>query len=101
LSLGIFVDEIEEKGTLVLLNVSLIDKNIPLLLNNPQSPWWDNLDTLDNRQTKVEILGTAWINAVQSLEKDFGSNVNSWEWGRIHTLEIKHSRTAKTLEHVF
>ena len=51
---------------------------------------WDNLDTADNRETKVEILGTAWINTVQSLEKDYGSNVNSWEWGRIHTLEIKH-----------
>jgi penicillin amidase len=90
LSLGIFADEIEEKGTLVLLNVSLIDKSIPLLLNNPQSPWWDNVDTPDIRETQAEILRTAWINAVQSLEKDYGSNVNSWEWGRIHTLEIKH-----------
>ena len=90
LCLGIFADEIEEKGTLVLLNVSLIDKSIPLLLNNPQSPWWDNVDTSDNRETQAEILGTAWINAVQSLEKDYGSNVNTWEWGRIHTLEIKH-----------
>ena len=90
LSLGIFADEIEEKGTLVLLNVSLIDKSIPLLLNNPQSPWWDNIDTPDIRETQAEILRTAWINAVQSLEKDYGSNVKSWEWGRIHTLEIKH-----------
>jgi penicillin amidase len=59
LSLGIFADEIEEKSTLVLLNVSLIDKSIPLLLNNPQSSSWDNLDTSDNRETQVEIFGTA------------------------------------------
>ena len=90
LSLGIFVDEIEEKGTLVLLNVSLIDKSIPLLLNNPQSPWWDNTDTLDNIETQAEIIETAWINTVQSLVKDYGSNVKSWEWGKIHTLEMKH-----------
>jgi len=77
LSLGIFADEIEEKGTLVLLNASRIDKSIPLRLNNPQSPWWDNVDTSDNRETQAEILGTARINAVQSLEKDYGSNVNS------------------------
>ena len=90
LSISIFADEIEEKGTLVLLNVSLIDKSMPQLLNNPQSPWWDNLKTPDKHEKQQEILQTAWVNAVQSLEKDYGSDLNSWEWGMIHTLEIKH-----------
>ena len=90
LSISIFADEIEEKGTLVLLNSSMIDKSMPLLLNNPQSPWWDNLKTLDTVENQQEILQAAWVNAVQSLEEDYGSDVNTWEWGRIHTLEIKH-----------
>lgn len=89
LSISIFADEIEEKGTLVLLNASLIDKSIPLLLKNPQSPWWDNLKT-DIRENKEEILQAAWLNTVQSLEEDYGSDVNTWKWGRIHTLEIQH-----------
>ena len=58
-------DEIEEKGTLVLLNVSLIDKSMPQLLNNPESPWWDNLKTPDKLEKQQEILQTAWVNAVQ------------------------------------
>jgi len=90
LSIGIFADEIEEKGTMVLLNASLIDKTIPLLLKNSQSLWWDNIETPDIRETKHEILQKAWTNTIKSLEKDFGSDVESWEWGKIHTLEIKH-----------
>ncbi|MCS5541702.1 MAG: penicillin acylase family protein [SAR324 cluster bacterium] len=90
LSISIFADEIEEKGTLVLLNSSLIDKSMPLLLNNPQSPWWDNLQTPDKLENQQEILQTAWVNAVQSLEEDYGPDVNTWNWGRIHTLEIQH-----------
>ena len=90
MSISIFADEIEEKGTLVLLNVSLIDKSMPQLLNNSQSPWWDNLKTPGKREKQKEILQTAWVNTVQSLEKDYGSDLNSWEWGKIHTLEIKH-----------
>ena len=90
MSISIFADEIEEKGTLVLLNSSLIDKSMPLLLNNPQSPWWDNLQTPDKLENQQEILQTAWVNAVQSLEGDYGPDVNTWNWGRIHTLEIQH-----------
>ena len=82
--------KLKKRGVLVLLNVSLIDKSMPQLLNNPQSPWWDNLKTPDKLEKQQEILQTAWINAVQSLEKDYGSDLNSWEWGKIHTLEIKH-----------
>ena len=63
---------------------------MPLLLNNPQSPWWDNLQTPDKLENQQEILQTAWVNAVQSLEEDYGPDVNTWNWGRIHTLEIQH-----------
>jgi len=63
---------------------------MPLLLNNPQSPWWDNLQTPDKLENQQDILQAAWVNAVQSLEEDYGPDVNTWNWGRIHTLEIQH-----------
>jgi len=90
LSINIFADEIGEKGTLVLLSTSLADKSITKILSSPESPWWDNLNTKDKIETRQDILSVAWVKTVQSLQQDYGTSVENWEWGKIHTLEIQH-----------
>ena len=48
------------------------------------------MNTKDKFETRQEILSTAWFKTVQSLQQDYGTSVENWEWGRIHTLEIQH-----------
>ena len=62
---------------------------VRLLLDQPESHWWDNQKT-----TKVEkrddILLAAFRSAVLDLEKRFGKNSSAWRWGDLHTVTFRN-----------
>ena len=66
---------------MVLLSTSLVDKSITRIISNPESPWWDNLNTKQKIETRQEILIAAWVKTVQSLKQDYGTSVENCEWG--------------------
>lgn len=59
------------------------------IINNPRSKWWDNINT-KKVETPQQIITKAWNRAIKTLSQKLGSDVNSWQWGQIHTVEYQH-----------
>ncbi|NIM93128.1 MAG: penicillin acylase family protein [Anaerolineales bacterium] len=57
---------------------------IELLVEDPQSDWWDDVTTTDI-EDRDEIFRRAFIAAVDELESSLGRNPDRWTWGDIHT----------------
>jgi acyl-homoserine lactone acylase PvdQ len=49
--------------------------------------WWDDKTTA-KWETREEILLAALRNALDYLEKELGTDMHEWTWGRIHTAEF-------------
>lgn len=71
----------------------LIVKN---LMTQPNSPWWDDKTTTDTVETFDDIVRLAFADAVNEMEKHFGSDTDNWNWGAMHTLTLTHSTLGKS-----
>ncbi|MFK8137905.1 MAG: penicillin acylase family protein [Bdellovibrionales bacterium] len=60
------------------------------ILQNPDSTWWDNEKTEEIKETHLDTIAKAIPKAHQLLEKKCGTNVGSWQWKCLHTLELVH-----------
>jgi len=67
---------------------TLVIKN---LMEQPNSPWWDDKATSDVVETFNDILRLAFSDAVTELEKQFGKDTSRWNWGEMHTLTLTHT----------
>ncbi len=69
---------------------------------NTESEWFDLRTTADRRESFSDIVRLSFRQAVDELKKEFGNNPDSWEWGDIHTLTLKHPLgSVKILDLVF
>ena len=55
------------------------------LLDQPDNPWWDDVTTPDVKETRDDILITAFEHAYQLGTEQSGTDISKWEWGEIHT----------------
>lgn len=58
-------------------------------MQTPGSAFWDNLDT-DARETRETVIAAAFKDTVRGLHDKLGGGVDTWTWGRVHTMEFKH-----------
>jgi penicillin amidase len=56
-----------------------------LLLDDPNNLWWDDPTTANQKETRDEVLRTAFVDAYKSLAARLGTDYRSWKWGAIHT----------------
>ena len=82
-------DELGQEGFMAFEHNMNFKRNLPHLLRNDASKWWDNRST-PTKETRAEIITTSLNEAVVDLEKQLGSNQADWRWERVHTLEHKH-----------
>jgi penicillin amidase len=54
-----------------------------------ESTWYDNIITAEKEGFK-EIVQKSFVDALDSLDNKLGSNPAEWQWGKIHTLTLKH-----------
>jgi penicillin amidase len=85
-----FSDELGSQGFEDFLATHLFKRSIAPLIHKENSIWWDNIKTLEIKETKHEIVQTAFEEAFKSLVKDFGDNEDEWTWERVHTIEHEH-----------
>ncbi|REE80675.1 penicillin amidase [Lutibacter oceani] len=85
-----FEDELGEKLFNQLLNTHLMKRVIADHLKKTNSIWWDNLNTSNLKETKTAILSKSYKEAITALENQLGSEINTWNWGKVHTLEHAH-----------
>ncbi|HNP33865.1 MAG TPA: penicillin acylase family protein [Flavobacterium sp.] len=85
-----FEDELGEESFNLLLSTHIVKQMIAAQSQNAASPWWDNVNTKEKKETQSEILTQSFKEAVASLEKQLGSDVNDWQWKKIHKVEFQH-----------
>ncbi len=72
------------------------------LLQQDNASWWDLKSTDDKVEKRNEILFLGFQNAIKSLSRSFGSNIEKWTWGKAHTVEHVHPLgKVKPLNYIF
>jgi len=85
-----FEDEMGEKLFNQFLKTTLMKRTIAVQLKKDTSIWWDNSITSKVIETKKDILSKSLIETVAALENQFGIEMTTWTWGKVHTLEHQH-----------
>lgn len=88
-----FKDELNDSFDLFLDTGGLFKKMIAVQINKQESVWWDDVTT-DAKETKKEIFQKAFSNAILSLEKQLGNDVNTWTWNKVASVEHGHALAA-------
>lgn len=83
-------DELGEDIFNQLLNTHTGKHLFEPMMRGKYAIWIDDISTKDKKETQTEIQVLAFKNAVKKLEKKLGKDVNTWTWGRVHTVEYKH-----------
>ena len=60
------------------------------IIDNPRSGWWDDIATLDRRETRDDIVLLAAADAALSLGSRFG-NESNWQWDQLHATRFGHA----------
>ncbi|MBE2228384.1 MAG: penicillin acylase family protein [Ignavibacteria bacterium] len=88
---NIFEDELGAN----IFNDFISIQNIPYrslerVMQHPENEWFDNINTA-SLEKRPEIVRKSIIQAVEFLKQKFpGKDVNSWNWGSVHTVKFRH-----------
>lgn len=85
-----FEDELGEKLFTQLNTTHVMKHLIAEQIKKENSIWWDNVNTKNIKESRKEILTTSFTQAINFLEKQLGTNIMHWNWGKVHTLEHPH-----------
>jgi len=85
-----FKDELDSILFEQFLGTHLHKRMIAPMAGKANSVWWDNIDTPEIKETVGIIVQDAFLKALASLEKDFGTDTAAWTWDKVHTLEHPH-----------
>jgi len=97
-----YKDELGEELFTQFLDTHLSKRAIANQIKKDTSIWWDNVSTSNKIETKKEILSASLVETVASLENQLGSDITTWNWGKVHTLAHEHTLgTVATLKDYF
>lgn len=91
------VDEIGAQAYKTIMGTSIPKNSYEMFIGNELSPWWDNVNTKDRREERMDIVSQAAQQTIASLQKTSGPNSSDWTWDKIHTLKHKHPLGAVNL----
>lgn len=83
-------DELGEDNFNAFLGTHVMKNTLNAFLQNDSSIWWNNVNTRDVKESRNMIFDDAFEKTIAELQKELGSKVSSWEWGRVHVLEHVH-----------
>jgi penicillin amidase len=73
----------------IVLHYPSIDRTETLLMNEPNSIWFDNKGT-PVKETAPDVIMASFTAAVNELVKDHGKIGKAWEWGKVKPFEVAH-----------
>ena len=83
-------DELGDEDYRALNSSHMMKRTIPIFIKNLHSRWWDNINTPAVKETRRIIFARSFDQAVQTLIRQLGPKIGTWQWGRVHTLEHNH-----------
>jgi penicillin G amidase len=66
------------------------------LLQEEDNPWWDDITTPDTVETRDDILARAWSQGYSAGVETFGSNLDEWRWGALHTATFENATLGRS-----
>ncbi len=60
------------------------------LLDDPDSPWWDDRSTPGVVEGRDEVLTRAMVSARRQLTARLGRDPKDWSWGKLHVMAPEH-----------
>jgi penicillin amidase len=66
------------------------------LVAQPDSEWWDDVNTKEKRETRDDILRKALVNARDEITVAMARDPKYWQWGRLHTLTLTNQTLGKS-----
>lgn len=65
------------------------DRSVELLLNEPNSVWFDNVKTA-KKENRADVVNASFKFAIDSLKRKFGSIDKDWEWANVKSTNVPH-----------
>ncbi|NOX86002.1 MAG: penicillin acylase family protein [Chlorobi bacterium] len=84
------LDELGEENFDKTVGSVLVRSSLESLLTDKNSVWWDDISTQDKKETREDIFTLSLTQTIDALTKQFGEDVSSWQWGKVHTLTHVH-----------
>jgi len=90
-----FADEMEPEVYAQFAEYGLSERytGIFQIIDDPASHWWNDIATLEKRETRDDIILLAAADAVIALRTKFGDE-SHWNWDRLHALTFRHALSA-------
>ena len=86
---AIFLDELGQESFDGLMSTHLIKRSVAPLFSNPNSVWWNNIET-EEKETASQLINAAFKQSYQDLVETHGENKDEWTWGKFHLIEHGH-----------
>lgn len=83
-------DELGADALNSILATSTPKNSVNSFIKNETSPWWDDVNTKEVKETRATIFEKAAVRTLALLRETCGENPDQWVWGKIHTLKHKH-----------
>lgn len=88
---NIFRDELgEDLFEKYIKMVSFPPRAIRMMVRKGSSPWFDNVNTPE-KETMEDIIASSLSQTLSELTEVIGDDMDTWTWGRIHTLTFEHA----------
>jgi penicillin amidase len=65
------------------------DRTVELLLNDPDSHWFDDIST-PQKETRNDLIQASFKFAVDSLERQYGPIGDKWKWANVKHSHVPH-----------
>ena len=87
---NIFKDDLGEEKYLTFRGTIVCENTFPLILENSDSPWWDDQAT-DDVESASDIIKRAFLAAIDEILDQRGPDPSTWQYGKIHHLTHEHA----------
>ncbi|MBN2516495.1 MAG: penicillin acylase family protein, partial [Deltaproteobacteria bacterium] len=100
---NVFADEMgddlfKEYFSSILLHRHAFDN----ILQNRDSPWYDDIITVDKTETYADVVRQSYRDSLAYLNDRLGKDPTQWQWGKLHRLLLKHPMgQVEALDRVF
>lgn len=100
---SVFQDELGEELFKEFINSGYVTNfAVERMWADQTSAWYDDVNSADRQESFNDIVVRSFQDAVARLQKDLGGQPESWQWGKIHQLTLKHPLgSVKILDKVF
>jgi len=88
-ALLVFQDELGENLARTMLDQwSFWEERLEKIVVKGTSPWFDNVNTKDIKETMDTLLHQAALDVTEILGARLGQDPKKWTWGKVHQLEL-------------